>query len=208
MTISPRFYRRRAFTLTEMIVGTSVLSMFIMLALGTIVPSIKVTREAEQSLESQREVVLAFDRLVAEMVMLDRASVSSEDSALAFLSDQAYRGNNSAVPDTNLVDLGVDTPDRSWRKNVVLRLRQGQLWRQEYPFTHGTSLFQIASDKIAPLADSPGRQEKIFAKNIELFEAVPAGRSRVLLKIRSVFRKAEKPVACELELQIQMRGGN
>ena len=191
-----------------MLVGASVLSIFIMLALGTIVPSVKVTREAEQSLESQREVVLAFDRLVAEMVVLDRASISSEDNALAFLSDEDFRGSNGPLPDANLVDLGVATPDRVWQKYVILRLRQGQLWRQEYPYTHGSSLFQVSADKIALLADLPGRQEKIFAKNIELFEAVPAGRSRVLLRIRSVFRKAAKPVASELELQIQMRGGN
>ena len=57
------------------------------------------------------------------------------------------------------------------------------------------------------MADAPVRQEKIFAKNVELFEASVAGRGRVLLKIRSVFRQSAKPAACELNLQIQMRGG-
>jgi hypothetical protein len=188
-------------------VATFVLSLFIMLALGTIVPAYKVTREAEESLSSQREVVLAFDRLVAEMTLLDRASVSACTDTLAFLSDAEYRGSNPALADDSLDHLGVSTPERSWRKFVVLRHRGGQLWRREYPNSLGTELVQILADKLPGAGDAVGMQEKIYAKNVEVFEATPAGASRVLLKIRSVFREGAKPAACELNLQVQMRGG-
>jgi prepilin-type N-terminal cleavage/methylation domain-containing protein len=198
----------RGFTITELLVASTVLAVFIMLALGSIVPSYQVTREADESLSSQREVVMAFDRLVAEMSVLDRASASAAADSLAFLSDQEFRGSNLEIADVDLDDLGVANPNRIWRKFVILHRRDNALWRREYPYTKGPALCQIVSDKIPILAQVPGRQEKIFSKNIELFEAVPAGRTRILLKIRSVFRQGSKPAACELNLQIQMRGGN
>lgn len=179
-----------------------------MLSLGTIVPAYKVTREAEESLSSQREVVLAFDRLVAEMGLLDRASVSSAEDTLAFLSDQEYRGANSELADSLLDDLNVATPDRIWRKFVVLRRRGGDLWRREYPYTKGNALFQIIGDELPMVGDSTVLQEKIYTKNVERFEVTPAGASRVRLTIRSVFREGARPTACELNLQVQMRGGN
>ena len=122
-----RSYRRitsnssGGFTLSELIVAMSVLSAFIMLALGAIVPAMKVTMAAETSLASQREVVLTFDRLVAEMGVADRASLSTAGSALSFLSPNEYRGSNPAIADSKLNDVGFKTPDRIWRKTVLLR---------------------------------------------------------------------------------------
>lgn len=190
-----------------MLVGSFVLSMFIMLALGAIVPSYKVVREAEDSLSAQREVIMAFDRLVAEMSNLDRASVTAVPGALSFLSDKDYRGSNALIADTNLDFMGLASPDHTWRKWVILRQRNNELWRREQPYDKGSDLWQILPGQLPIVADAPVRQEKIFAKNVELFEASVAGRGRVLLKIRSVFRQSAKPAACELNLQIQMRGG-
>lgn len=193
--------------MTELLVATSVLSLFIMLALGAIVPAIKVTQEAEEAVDSQREVVLAFDRLVAEIAMADRATLTVVPEALSFLSRVKYRGTNPALPEAQLVDLGFATPDHTWEKFVVLRKRGDALWRREFPYNKGQALFQISSDRLLSVADAPNRQEKIYAKNVEVFEATTAGSTRVQLKVRSVFRHSRRPAACELNLQIQMRGG-
>lgn len=208
-----RYYRRITnktsvgFTLSELIVATSVLSVFIMLALGAIVPAMKVTMDAETSLASQREVVLTFDRLVAEMSVADRASLSTGGDALSFLSPHEYQGSNPVIPDSKLNDVGFKTPDRIWRKTVVLRQKDDQLWRLEFPFDKGNALFQVLPQELASVADAAGRQKKLLAKNVELFEASTAGSNRVLLKIRSVYRNSQKPAACELLLAVQMRGG-
>lgn len=201
------YHKRSGFTLVEVLVGSVVLSMFIMLALGAIVPSYKVVREAEESVSAQREVVMAFDRLVAEMANLDRASVTVIPGALAFLSDEEYRGTNPAIPDSQLVDINLVNPVLAWRKTVVFRHRDNQLWRREYPYDKANAVWVVAPDKLATLADIPNRQEKIYAKNVELFEANLAGKGRVLVKLRSVFRQTNRPAACELQLQIEMRGG-
>ncbi len=210
MTSLPSWRRRgiAGFTVTELLVAASVLSIFIMLALGAIVPAIKVTQEAEKSVDSQREVVLAFDRLVAEIAMADRATLTVIPEALSFLSRLEYRGSNPTLLDNQLVDLGFSTPDHTWRKFVVLRRRGNALWRREFPYDKGQALYQVSADSLPSIADAPGRQEKIYAKNVEVFEATTAGSTRVQLKVRSVFRESQRPAACELNLQIQMRGGS
>ena len=188
-----------------MVVATSILALFLMLALGTIVPAFQITRRAEENIAAQREVILAFDRLIAEMGMLDRATVSTSPNTLSFLSDEIYSGLNGAIPDADLVDLGLQT-DVSWNKYVILRHRDNNLYRREFDYQHGQQIFQIDPDKLTTWADGPGIAEKIFAKNVELFETEEAGLTRVYLKIRSVFRNGKKPEACQLTLQIQMRG--
>lgn len=191
-----------------MLVSSLVLSMFMMLALGTIVPAIMVTRHAEESLNSQREVVLAFDRLTTEMSLLDRASLTVAPDAFSFLSDQEYRGNNSFLPGDDMADLGLSHPEKSWTKWVVLRHRDGQLFRREFPYSGGSALMALLEDKLPLIGDRANVQEKVFARNVELLEPTAAGSSRLRLKIRSVFRDSGQPRACELNLQIQMRGGN
>lgn len=195
------------FTITELLISASVLSIFVMLALGAIVPAIKVTFEAEESIESQREVVLAFDRLVAEMGMADRATLTVLPEALSFLSRLEYRGSNPPISDSDMLNLNFSTPDHIWHKMVVLRRRNNHLWRREFPYTKNQALYQVLPDKLLAIADHTDRQEKIYVKNVELFDVTTAGSNRVQLKIRSVFREAHRPAACELNLQIQMRGG-
>ena len=190
-----------------MLVGCLVLGLFIMLALGAIVPSYQVVREAEESLSAQREVVMAFDRMVAEMDNLDRASVTVAPGALSFLSDQDYHGANPLLADSKLADLGLSNRDRSWKKIVIYRHRDNQLWRREHPYDKGAAIWQMQPEHLPAVADVPNVQEKIYAKNVELFEPEVAGRGRVAIRIRSVFRQAAKPAACELNLQVQMRGG-
>lgn len=201
------YHKRSGFTLVELLVGSFVLSLFIMLALGAIVPSYKVVREAEESVSAQREVVMAFDRLVAEMANLDRASVTAVSGALSFLSDKEYRGGNPLMPDSVLDDLGLANPNHTWQKMIVFRHRANQLWRREYPYDKGNALWQVRPGDLPAVADVPNRQEKIYAKNVETFEAAVAGRGRVRVKIRSVYRTGPRPAACELDLQIEMRGG-
>lgn len=204
----PRSVRHpRGFTLPELLVGSLLLSLFTMLALGAIVPALKVLLDAEESIASQREIVLAFDRLVAEMGMADRASLTVVPQALGFASALPYRGNNPPLADDEMLDLNFSSPERVWRKNIVLRQRGNQLWRREFPFSKGQDLYQILPDKLPLIADSPGRQEKIFAKNVEFFEATTAGSTRVRLRVRCVFRDSRRPASSELDLQIQMRGG-
>lgn len=188
-----------------MVVATSILAIFMVLALGTIVPAFQVTRRAEENIAAQREVILAFDRLLTEMGMLDRATVSTAANTLSFLSDEVYSGPNGPIDNADLIDLGLQT-DVSWNKYVILRHRDNNLYRREFEYQHGQQIFQIDPDKLADWADGPGVAEKIFAKNVELFEAEEAGLTRVYLKIRSVFRNGKKPEACQLTLQIQMRG--
>lgn len=190
-----------------MLVAMSMLSLFIMLTLGMIVPGFRITKNAEESVAAQREVILAFDRLTAEVSMLDRASLSVAPGAMSFLSDKPYTGPNPVIDDTLLEDLGVVARDRTWTKQVILRQRDGELWRREYPYLKGGELWKILPDELEAIADTVPIAEKIYAKNVELFEVESAGRSRVRMKVRSVFRDNRKPVACEMTLQLQMRGG-
>lgn len=197
----------RGFTLPEMIVAMAVLGTFIVMAMGTVVPGFKITQQAEESVYAQREVVLTFDRLVAEMSQLDRASVSTADEALSFLSDKPFGGGGPPIADAYLQDLAFTSPDRVWRKHVVLRRRNGHLLRREFRYDKGNEMFRINPDDLPSVADASGVGEKIFTKNVELFEAEASGKSRVYIKVRSVFRGAAKPTASELTLQVQMRGG-
>lgn len=183
----------------------SILATFLMLALGTIVPAFQITKDAEESIASQREVVLAFDRLMAEMSLLDRATVNTAPETLSFLSDEVYTGNNAVIPDPDLVDINLTT-GTAWNKYILLRHRGDRLYRREFPYNKGNDIFQVSTASLPIVADGPGIDEKTFAKNIERFEVEEAGRTRVLLRIRSVFRKSKKPAACQLTMQIQMRG--
>ena len=185
-----------------------VLSFFIMLAFGAIIPCVKITRQAEQDVAAQREVILAFDRLTSEMHRLDRATVTLLPGVVSFLSDEEYRGNNPPVDPADLVSVQYTSPDHIWRKLVILRKRGTDLFRREFPYALGPQIFQVLPTSMPTLADDPSFNEKIFARNIEFFEAEAAGRTRVLMKIRSVYREGAKPVSCTLNLQIQMRGGN
>ncbi len=194
--------------MSELLVSSLVLTIFMMLALGTIVPAIKVTRQSEESLDSQREVVLAFDRLTSEMSLLDRASLTVAPDTFSYLSDQEFRGTNSAIPDADMADMGLSHPEKNWTKWVLLRHRDGKVLRREYPYDKGRRLYALLETQLPLLGDAPGVQEKVFARNVELFEPTAAGSSRLRLKIRSVFRGTTQPRACELNLQIQMRGGN
>lgn len=186
----------------------SMLGLVIILAFSTVVPGLKITKEAEESIAAQRQVILAFDRLLAEVSLLDRASASSAPGSLSYLSDKPYRGSNTAIDPLFLEDLETVSRDRTWAKHVVLRQRDGHLWRREYPYSGGGEIRRIAPAQLEVLADIQPIAEKIFAKNIESFETVSAGRSRIYLRIRSVYRENRKPVACQLTLQLQMRGGN
>ncbi len=195
------------FTLTELLVSNAMLALVLALAMGSIMPSVRITNQAEAELAAQRGVSMLFDRLVTEMSPLDRASVTTAPDILSFLSDKAYTGTNSAIPDADLLDLEVQTPGRTWQKNVLLYLQDGNLWRREYPFLHGELLHQVFSDSLPILALATGPQRQLLVPNVELFEATPAGRSRVAVRIRAVHRNTDKPVAFESTVQVQMRGG-
>jgi hypothetical protein len=184
-----------------------VLSLLLMIALGVIVPALKVTHDAEQSTVSQREVVLALDRLSAEMSVMDRATVTTAPGCFSFLSSRPYGGSNAALADPSLDMFGLTSPHDTWRKHVFLRLRDGQVFRREFPYAKGAALSRVVPAQLHVLADQLGVAEKTFAKNIEAFEATEVGSSRLVLQIRSVQREAAKPTACEVTLQIQMRGG-
>lgn len=186
----------------------TILGSFILLAMGTVVPGYKITQQAEESVYAQKEIILAFDRLVAEMTPLDRASVTTNANALSFLSDQPFDRAGPPIADPNLLDLAFSSPDRIWLKHVILHHRDGHLWRREYSYLKGSELFAIHPDNLVAVSGASGIPEKIFVKNIELFEAESCGRNRIRLKVRSVFRKANRPTAAEINLQISMRGGN
>ncbi len=198
----------KGLSLPEMIVAMLILSSFLVMAIGTIIPGFKITQQAEQSISAQRQVVLTFDRLVAEMSQMDRASVSTNTGVLSYLSDQSLAaGNTAPVADDDLLDLAYASPEREWLKHVVLRHREGHLWRQEYDYEKGLAVYPIDPDSLPVLADTPGVAEKIFCKNVEAFEALPTGMSRVQVTIRCVYRQAEHPTAAEATMQIHMRGG-
>lgn len=190
-----------------MIVAMLILSSFLVMAIGTVIPGLKITQQAEQSVSAQRQVVLTFDRLVAEMSQMDRASVTTDNGVLSYLSDLPLAGNTAPLADDDLLDLSYASPERQWLKHVVLRHRGGQLWRREYDYQKGLAVYPIHPDSLLVLADTPGVAEKIFCKNVELFEALPTGMSRVQVTIRSVYRQAEHPTAAEATMQIHMRGG-
>ena len=198
---------KRGVTVPEMVVATSILAGFLVLALGAIVPAFKISKQAEESLASQREVVLAFDRLTAEMSTLNRAFVTTAPGAVSFVSDDPYIGANSALDASHWDDLLTTTPDTSWQKTIILRHRDGDVWRQEYPYTFGTAVMRLIAADLPLLADNTTVAQKIFAKNVEAFEIETAGRSRVRFQVRSVHREGQRPTACQLTVQIQMRGG-
>ena len=197
---------KRGMTLAETLLAVSVLGVVLALAFATIVPAIRINKDAEESIAAQRQVVLAFDRLMAEMSTLNRATVSSAPGCLSFVSTQPYRGTNAVIDSSHWDDL-LHTTDRAGRKTVFLRHRDNNLWRQEYPYQFGRDGHRILGADLTVLADRPGMQEKIFTKNVEGFEVGIAGRSRVYLQIRCVFRESKRPAACELHFQTQMRGG-
>ena len=183
----------RGFTLAEMIVAMSVLSILLMLALGAVAPALKITRDSEERLAAQREVVLALDRLTAELTFLDRALVTVAPNAILYVSDLDYTGSNPAITPSYWTDLHSRSRYHTWRKSVILRRRDGQLWRREPAY-------------LEPVADVSGMAEKNFCQNVELFDVELVGRSRVLLRLRSVFRDGRKPASCEIQAQIQMKG--
>lgn len=194
--------------MVEVLVACSVLGLLTLMGLGTVVPGLKVTQQAEEGVTAQREVIVAFDSLVTEMSVLDRRSVSHATGTLSYISDKPVNSGNAPIDDTKLDNLGVLDPFKTWTKHVVLRLRGGHLMKREYTYAKGQEIWPVIGSELQVLADTPGMSEKRFAKNIELFEAIPAGRSRIYLKVRAVSRKGSKPAACELALQIQMRGSS
>ncbi len=194
-------------TVPEVLVVALVLSLLMMTSLGVLAPALKVSRAAEQSTAAQREVVLALDRLVAEMSLMDRATVTTAPGSVSFLSSKPYTGTNTELADPSLDILGLASPYEVWQKFVVLRLRNGDLMRREYPYSKGGELARILPLQLEIVADQVGVAEKIFAKEIETFDAVEVGSSRIALQLRSVQRQANAPAACEVTLQIQMRGG-
>ena len=196
----------RGFTLAEMIVAMSVLSILLMLALGAVAPALKITRDSEERLAAQREVVLALDRLTAELTFLDRALVTVAPNAILYVSDLDYTGSNPAITPSYWTDLHSRSRYHTWRKSVILRRRDGQLWRREYPYQFGADLFRLDPAYLEPVADVSGMAEKNFCQNVELFDVELVGRSRVLLRLRSVFRDGRKPASCEIQAQIQMKG--
>ena len=184
----------RGFTLAEMIVAMSVLSILLMLALGAVAPALKITRDSEERLAAQREVVLALDRLTVA------------PNAILYVSDLDYTGSNPAITPSYWTDLHSRSRYHTWRKSVILRRRDGQLWRREYPYQFGADLFRLDPAYLEPVADVSGMAEKNFCQNVELFDVELVGRSRVLLRLRSVFRDGRKPASCEIQAQIQMKG--
>ena len=190
-----------------MIVSTSILGTFVILTLSTVVPGIKISNRAESALAAQKEVVLAFDRLIAEMGLMDRASFSFDNGALSFLSHKPYGGSNTEVPDSFLQLSSASSLNTTWEKHVVLRHRETSLFRQEYPYNKGGELSRIAPDQLLSFADTPDTQRKIFAHNIEHFETLTVGHSRIAIMLRSVDRSNARPEACQISYQLSMRGG-
>lgn len=195
------------FTVPEVLVASFVLALLTSVALAVIVPAMKVTREAEQSTTAQRQVVLALDRLVAEMTEMDRATVTVDSGCLSYLSHKPYTGSDPALPATSVEMLGFRSLHDVWQKFVILRHRNGKLWRREHPYSQGSELSRILPAELLSEADQGGVGEKSFANDVELFEAEEVGSSRVSLRLRSVNRDGERPQACEITLQIRMRGG-
>jgi hypothetical protein len=196
------------FSIPELSVSVLLLSILLLLTIGAFIPGLKVTRQAEESVASQREVVLAFERLMAEMSLMDRVGVTAGPGCLAFLSHEVFRGTNPLLELDELQVLGFATATTVWTKWVVLRLRDGRLWRREFPYDGGNSLARVRPDKLVVVADQPDRQEKVFCREVEEFSAHTLGQSRVLLKLRSVHRGANKPQSCDMSFEIVMRGTN
>lgn len=196
----------RGFTITELIVATAVLSTFMMLALGVVMPGIKVSKQAEEDLASQRQVVLAFDRLFAEMSLMDRASVSHSDGNLSFLSNKPFAGGGAEVPDTSLEVLSMGSP-KVWTKHVLLHLKDRTIWRREFNYLKGNQIARIMPDKLDILGNAVDVPQRAFVNDVEAFVVDSVGRSRIAVKLRSTNRHAGKPESCEVTMQVGMRGG-
>lgn len=205
-TVVRRVHIVAGFTVAEMIVAMSVLSIVLVLALSSVAPALKITRNSEERLSAQREVVLALDRLTAEMNFLDRALVTVAPESILFVSDEVYNGPNLAINSSNWIDLHNTSRFHTWQKAIILRRRDGQLWRREYPYEFGSNLFRLDPTTLETIADVGGIAEKNFCQNVEEFQVELVGRSRVLLRLRSVFRNAKKPASCDIQVQIQMKG--
>ncbi len=195
------------FTLPEMSVSAFLLAILLVLTMGAMSPGLKVSRQAEESIAAQREVVMAFDQLMAELALMDRSSLSTADGALAFLSHRPYRGDNGLLDVNQLEVFGFASLQSQWQKFVVLGLRDGRITRREFPYDLGSTLARVRPDRLDEVLDQPA-QEKPFARDVEAFEATPVGTSRVQIRVRSVHRGAKKPEACDVTFQVAMRGGS
>ena len=171
------------------------------------IPGIKVSQQAQESIAAQREVVLTFDRLISEMSLMDRASVSIAPGVVSFLSDKSYGGSTPALTSTSLKPLNLVSPYTTWQKFVLLRHRNGQLVRREWPYAGGSALSQILPPQLPILADLPGVPEKVFAHGVEDFEVQSIGAAGLSIRLRSVQRGSVKAEACEINLILTMRGG-
>lgn len=177
------------------------------MALITVAPGLRVSKKAEESLAAQHEVVRSFDKVVGEMGLLDRGSLTIGNGVLSYLSDRDFRGNNAAISPTYLILFPTYITDTTWQKFVILRHRGTDVWLREYPYADGNTLGQIRRANLATVADVPGMQEKKFARNVEQFTVETVGTSRVVLRIRAVTRQAKRPEACDITFQVVMRGG-
>lgn len=198
--------RLHGFSVPELLVASALLSILMALAFGAIAPGLRVTKEAEEDTASQREVVFAFDRLFQEMSLMDRASVSHSTGNLAFLSKAPYSGLAVPIPDSDLDIQGLSSLE-VWRKHVLLHLRDKTLWRREFSYTKGRQIGPMVPDMLEYYGELGSVAEKTFARNIEHFESSSVGRSRVAIRVRSVHRGAKRPEACEVTMQVSMRGG-
>lgn len=196
------------FSLPEMSLSVFLIAVLLALTLGALVPGLRVSRQAEESIAAQREVVLAFDRLMAEMALMDRCSLSTAEGCLSYLSHRPYSGANSLLDVEQLDLFGFASLQSVWRKVVVLRHRDGRIFQREFPYDMGSSLARVKPAKLVEVGDHPGAQEKSFARDVEAFEAIPLGTSRVQIRVRSVYRGAKRPEACDITFQVVMRGGS
>lgn len=201
-------HRSRGFSLVEVTLAAFLLSFVLLLTIGAFVPGMKVSRQAEESIASQREVVLAFERLLAEMSLMDRSGVSVAPGCLSFLSHQDYRGNNPLLPNDDVQRFGYLSLHSSWHKFVILHLRDGKLWRREAPYDGDRALARIFPERLPAVAQVTGRQEKVFAREVEDFSARTLGTSRVQMHLRSVHRGGKWPESCDMSFEVVMRGTN
>lgn len=209
--MSAAHYKIRGFSLPELAVSVFLLGVLLLLAIGAFVPGLKVVQQAEQDTAAEREVVLAFERLMSEMSLLDRISVVAQNGCLSYLGRLPFNGSNPALASNQVELFNFYTPELPWTKFVVLKLRDGQLWRREFPYNAGGDqrrLARIVPSELLAVADHSPSQEKIFAKNIELFQCDVLGRSRVRVRMRSVFRQGKLPESCDMTFDIAMRGTN
>ena len=198
----------QGFSVAELTVSVFLLGFLLMLTIGAFVPGLKVTKQAEESIAAQREVVLAFERLMAEMSLMDRLGATPGQGCLSFLSHQEYRGSNPELDIADVQLYSCSTPSTIWKKFVVLRLREGRIWRREFPYDGQTVLARVKPDRLIGVADLANRQEKVFTREVEEFDASLVGQSRVRLRIRSVFRSGRRPESCDMQFEIVMRGTN